>query len=114
MLANRNQTLAVPSDIPLVLSILDSTDRPIAVVSKACIHGFGVEQVCYMNKIWLAQISVDIDAELCVVMNFRKDRNLVLKLKVIAQSSIQTFSQISAIRIVVDTLRVEESLAALS
>jgi hypothetical protein len=62
--------------------VLDASNGAIAIMSETRVYSPGMVEIGEMCKSGISRLSVDIDAELGVVMNFGEDRDLILELKV--------------------------------
>ena len=88
-------------------------DSILAIVGKACIYCFRVKQISQMEKAGGAIRPVDVEAILFSVSNWKQDQ-LILELKVIAKASVKHLSQRTTLRVVINTLRMQEPFHALS
>jgi hypothetical protein len=98
--------------IPLVVDSLDAANCTIAIVCKASINRFWVEQIGQMKEARLAVWPIGVEAVLHT-MSDREQHQLILELEMIAQAPIQNLTQRSSLWVVKHPFRMKESLNTL-
>jgi hypothetical protein len=98
--------------VPLIRSCFHASNHSIPVVVEAGINSLRVEKIREIDEAGLATWPVDVKAVFNSIAN-REKNLLILELKVTPKAPIKSFTQYSALGIVIHSFRMQEPLKPL-